>query len=74
MIAEAVDWRAGAKAKVSKGKRAEKIGVVASDKMTKTVIVRVDRLGQASDLSQVRHASERNSWPTTNWVQRSATR
>lgn len=30
--------------KVHKGKRAEKIGVVASDKMTKTVTVRVDRL------------------------------
>src|SRR5262245_43381035 len=30
--------------KISKGKRAEKIGVVASDKMTKTVVVRVDRL------------------------------
>ena len=30
--------------KVNKGKRAEKIGVVASDKMTKTVVVRVDRL------------------------------
>ena len=29
---------------VKKGKRAEKIGVVASDKMTKTVVVRVDRL------------------------------
>ena len=29
---------------VHKGKRAEKIGVVASDKMTKTVTVRVDRL------------------------------
>jgi small subunit ribosomal protein S17 len=27
-----------------KGKRAEKVGVVASDKMTKTVVVRVDRL------------------------------
>ena len=26
------------------GKRAEKVGVVASDKMTKTVVVRVDRL------------------------------
>ena len=26
------------------GKRAEKVGIVASDKMTKTVIVRVDRL------------------------------
>ena len=32
----------GAKAKTSK--RAEKVGVVASDKMTKTVTVRVDRL------------------------------
>lgn len=30
--------------KVAKGKRAEKVGVVASDKMTKTVVVRVDRL------------------------------
>lgn len=30
--------------KKKKGKRAEKIGVVASDKMTKTVVVRVDRL------------------------------
>ena len=30
--------------KVSKGKRAEKVGVVASDKMTNTVVVRVDRL------------------------------
>ncbi len=29
---------------VHRGKRAEKIGVVASDKMTKTVTVRVDRL------------------------------
>jgi small subunit ribosomal protein S17 len=29
---------------ISRGKRAEKIGVVASDKMTKTVVVRVDRL------------------------------
>jgi len=29
---------------VSRGKRAEKIGVVASDKMTKTVVVRVDRV------------------------------
>ena len=31
-------------AKKKFGKRAEKIGVVASDKMTKTVVVRVDRL------------------------------
>ena len=30
--------------KIHKGKRAEKIGIVASDKMTKTVTVRVDRL------------------------------
>jgi len=30
--------------KVSRGKRAEKIGVVSSDKMMKTVVVRVDRL------------------------------
>jgi len=29
---------------VSKGKRAEKIGVVTSDKMTNTVVVRVDRV------------------------------
>lgn len=29
---------------ISKGKRAERIGVVSSDKMTKTVVVRVDRL------------------------------
>ena len=34
----------GEEKKVHKGKRAEKIGVVASDKMTKTVVVRVDRL------------------------------
>ena len=30
--------------KVHRGKRAEKIGIVSSDKMTKTVVVRVDRL------------------------------
>ena len=30
--------------KPNKGKRAEKIGVVSSDKMTKTVVVRVDRV------------------------------
>lgn len=29
---------------IKRGNRAEKIGVVASDKMTKTVVVRVDRL------------------------------
>ena len=37
----AVDGEAN---KVHKGKRAEKIGVVTSDKMTLTVVVRVDRL------------------------------
>ena len=34
----------GTAQKPKQGKRAEKIGVVASDKMTKTVVVRVDRL------------------------------
>lgn len=38
----ALDDSTGEAAK--KGKRAEKIGVVTSDKMTKTVVVRVDRL------------------------------
>ncbi|MEO8649682.1 MAG: 30S ribosomal protein S17 [Acidobacteriota bacterium] len=42
MLVEAV---AGSPEKsVAKGKRAEKIGVVSSDKMTKTVVVRVDRV------------------------------
>ena len=35
---------APAKPAKSYGKRAEKVGIVASDKMTKTVVVRVDRL------------------------------
>ncbi len=43
LVADAVVGGPGAK-KIGKGKRAEKIGVVASDKMTKTVVVRVDRL------------------------------
>ena len=43
LIAEAVTGGPAPK-KISKGKRAEKIGVVASDKMTNTVVVRVDRL------------------------------
>lgn len=43
LIAEAVIGGPAPK-KINKGKRAEKIGVVASDKMTKTVVVRVDRL------------------------------
>lgn len=34
----------GEKPKAGKGKRAERIGVVSSDKMTKTVVVNVDRL------------------------------
>jgi small subunit ribosomal protein S17 len=34
----------GSDKKVHRGKRAEKIGVITSDKMTKTVVVRVDRL------------------------------
>jgi small subunit ribosomal protein S17 len=38
------DADAAASTSVHKGKRAEKIGVVASDKMTLTVTVRVDRL------------------------------
>ena len=33
----------GGTARVKKGKRAERIGVVSSDKMTKTVVVNVDR-------------------------------
>ncbi len=35
---------AAAKAAAARGKRVEKIGIVTSDKMTKTVVVRVDRL------------------------------
>ena len=42
--APAADSNGAETKKISKGKRAEKIGVVASDKMTKTVVVRVDRL------------------------------
>lgn len=34
----------GDESKAKKGKRAERIGVVSSDKMTKTVVVNVDRL------------------------------
>ena len=43
-IANAVTGGTGDAAKKKFGKRAEKIGVVASDKMTKTVVVRVDRV------------------------------
>jgi small subunit ribosomal protein S17 len=43
-IADAVAGGTGDAAKKKFGKRAEKVGVVASDKMTKTVVVRVDRL------------------------------
>jgi small subunit ribosomal protein S17 len=42
-IADAVTGGTGDAAKKKFGKRAERIGVVASDKMTKTVVVRVDR-------------------------------
>ena len=43
-IADAIAGGTGDESKKKFGKRAEKIGVVASDKMTKTVVVRVDRL------------------------------
>jgi small subunit ribosomal protein S17 len=43
-IADAVTGGTGDAVKKKFGKRAEKIGVGASDKMTKTVVVRVDRL------------------------------
>ena len=43
-IADVVTGGSGESATKKFGKRAEKIGVVASDKMTKTVVVRVDRL------------------------------
>ena len=43
-IAGAVTGGPDDEAKKKFGKRAEKIGVVASDKMTKTVVVRVDRV------------------------------
>ena len=43
-IAGAVTGGSDDEAKKKFGKRAEKIGVVASDKMTKTVVVRVDRV------------------------------
>lgn len=43
-IADAVTGVADDASRKKFGKRAEKIGVVASDKMTKTVVVRVDRL------------------------------
>lgn len=35
---------AGTGAEAKRGRRAEKVGIVASDKMEKTVVVRVDRL------------------------------
>ena len=43
-VAETTDAAAGDGETRKSGKRAEKIGVVTSDKMTKTVVVRVDRL------------------------------
>ena len=39
-----VSQEKAAPAKVRLGRRVQKIGIVASDKMTKTVVVRVDRL------------------------------
>ena len=41
---KAADSGDGEAKTAKKGKRAEKVGVVTSDKMTKTVVVRVDRL------------------------------
>ena len=41
---EAIEASAEESKSAPKGKRAEKIGVVSSDKMTNTVVVRVDRL------------------------------
>jgi small subunit ribosomal protein S17 len=35
---------AGASAAPNRGRRTEKLGIITSDKMTKTVVVRVDRL------------------------------
>ena len=43
-VSEAVAPTNGTQGKAGRGNRAEKIGVVASDKMQKTVTVRVDRL------------------------------
>jgi len=42
--AEEKTAEAGTPAVAAGGKRAEKVGIVSSDKMTKTVVVRVDRL------------------------------
>jgi small subunit ribosomal protein S17 len=43
-VAPAVETTEGGESSAKKGKRAERIGLVTSDKMTKTVVVRVDRL------------------------------
>src|SRR5688572_12779058 len=43
-VASAIAGDGGAAEAAKKGKRAERIGVVSSDKMTKTVVVNVDRL------------------------------
>lgn len=43
-VSEAVGIGGGQTGKTGRGNRQEKIGVVASDKMQKTVVVRVDRL------------------------------
>ena len=43
-VAGAITGNGDAASTAQKGKRAERIGVVSSDKMTKTVVVNVDRL------------------------------
>ena len=43
-VTEAFSGSGDEESKVDRGNRAERVGVVASDKMTKTVTVRVDRL------------------------------
>ena len=43
-VTEAAPEAAGTADAATRGRRAEKIGIVASDKMQKTVVVRVDRL------------------------------
>ncbi|MDX6446705.1 MAG: small subunit ribosomal protein [Blastocatellia bacterium] len=42
--AESADGKNAAKSSARRGNRVQKVGIVSSDKMTKTVVVRVDRL------------------------------
>lgn len=44
VAAESTDGKNAAKTSSDRGNRAQKVGIVSSDKMTKTVVVRVDRL------------------------------